>query len=59
MKPILQAAIMTVRYEPVGDGEVDQDFDSVVQTVLWQVNCVLQENGKSVYEHFQRFFHSM
>lgn len=50
---------MTVRYEPVGDGEVDQDFDSVVQTVLWQVNCVLQENGKSVYEHFQRFFHSM
>ena len=56
MKPILQAAIMAVRSEPVPDGKTDEGFDEMLNTVEWQVNCVLEEKGKSVYEHAQRFF---
>ncbi|CAB1101883.1 unnamed protein product [Ectocarpus sp. CCAP 1310/34] len=55
MKPIAQAAIMAVCHEPVPDGETDEGFDEMLETVEWQVNCVLEEKGKSVYEHAQRF----
>jgi len=50
---------MIARFEPVADGELAESFEDMVKKVRFQVNCVLQENGKSVYTGFQRFFHSM
>lgn len=56
MKPILQAAIMAVRFEPVPGDKADESFDEILDTVEWQVNRVLQDKGKSVYDNFQRCF---
>ena len=47
---------MAVRFEPVSGDKAHESFDDLVETVEGQLNRVLQDKGKSVYDSFQRFF---